>query len=482
MKSWSKLAVLLGAITWSGMARAQAPDATNGQPWISDRALGEGPGIRVGDFELHPGLAAEFGYDSNFFQRADSEIERDTMGPVIDTLRLRITPSLTLRNLDRRASLAPGERGAPPKIKFQLAADAAYNEFFALDSRYTSMLNRQRRLSGGAGADLVLLPERPWSVDTRVAYRRTVEPSNLGSLAGDFDRHTLGAGAGFTWRPGGGLFEWRFVGYDLRATFFEDTGFDSFNNLDHRFETRGRWKFLPRSALVYDAHYQLIRYTGDALGTPPAGPRNRLTDQNNGDIIRARAGYSGLLTPRLGVTALGGWAASFYDQRIQPSLNFDDFIAHAELTWFLNAQPRLQPGFASVGLSSIAVGYDRNFLNGYLGNFYQRDRGYAAVTYSFAGRFVSALSGGLSHISYPDFSLAPLPNEPRFTRPGFSENRIDAMFFGEYRPAPTVGINTTVRYDRNFSQVVPFSETDPDIGDDLSFQRWSVFLGARWFM
>src|SRR5690606_21891147 len=173
MKSWSKLAVLLGAITWSGMARAQAPDATNGRPWVSDRARGEGhagipdrargagPGIRVGDFELHPGRGAEFGDDSNFFQRAGSEIERDTMGPVIDTLRLRITPSLTLRNLDRRASLAPGERGAPPKIKFQLAADAAYNEFLALDSRYTSLLIRHRRPPVGAGADLVPLPDRP---------------------------------------------------------------------------------------------------------------------------------------------------------------------------------------------------------------------------------------------------------------------------------------------------------------------------------
>lgn len=482
MKSWSKFAALFGALVWSGSAHAQVRDAVNWQPWIADRALGEGPGIRAGDLELHPGLAAEFGYDSNFFQRADSEIERESIGPVIDTLRLRITPSLTLRNLDRRANLAPGERGAPPKIKFQVEADAAYNEFFALDSQYTEMLNRQRRLSGGVGADLVLLPERPWSVDTHGLYRRTVEPSNLGALVGDFDRHTIRAGAGLTWRPGGGLFEWRFVGYDLRATLFEDAGFDSFNNLDHRIETRGRWRFLPRSALVYDAHYQMIRYTGESITAAPASPRTRLTDQNGGDIVRARLGYSGLLTNRFGLTAVGGWAASFYDQRVLPSRNFDDFIANAELKWFLTAQPRLQPGFAPVGLSAIAVGYDRDFINGYLGNFFQRDRGYATMSYFVGGRFLTTLSGGLSHINYTDFSLAPIPGEPRFTRPGFSENRIDGMFFGEYRPTATVGINTTVRYDRSFSQVVPFSETNPNIGDDLSFQRWSIFLGARWFM
>lgn len=482
MNSSLKIAALLGALAWSSTAAAQTRDAVNWQPWIADRALGEGPGIRTGDFEWHPGVAAEFGYDSNFFQRADSQVERDSIGPIVDPLRLRITPSLTLRTLDRRAELAPGERGAPPKLRFQLAADAAYNEFFAIDPEFEDVLNRQRRLSGGVGADLVLLPERPWSVDTHALYRRTVEPSNLGSLVGDFDRHTLNAGGGLTWRPGGGLFEWRFIGYDLRATFFEDAGFDSFNNLDHRFETQGRWRFLPRSALVYDAHYQLIRYTGDAITEAPAGPRVRLTDQNGGDIVRARVGYNGLLTNRFGFTALGGWAASFYENRVAPSRNFDNFIAHAELKWFLTAQPRLQPGFAPIGLSTVAIGYDRNFLNGYLGNFFQRDRGYAAMNYFIGGRVLTSLSGGISHISYPDFSLAPIPGEPRFVRPGFSENRIDATVFAEYRPMATVGFNTTFRYDRNFSQVVPFSPTDPTVGDDLSFQRWSIFIGARYFL
>lgn len=482
MTSRLRLLALLGALTWSGGAFGQAPDAVNWQPWIADRALGEGVGVRAGDFELHPGLAAEFGYDSNYFQRADSQVERQSIGPVIDAFRLRITPSLTLRTLDRRAELAPGQRGAPPKLKFELAADAAFNEFFALNSADSETLNRQRRLSGGAGADLVLLPERPWSIDAHGLYRRIVEPSNFGALVGDFDRHVVNAGAGITWRPGGGLFEWRFVGYDLRATFFEDSGFESFNNLDHRLETRGRWKFLPRSALVYEGVYQFIRYTGEALAVAPPGPTVRLTDQNGGDIIRARAGYSGLITNRFGVTALGGWAASFYEDRVPPSPNFDDFIARAELQWYLNVEPRLQPGYAPVGLSTIALGYDRDYFNGYLGNFFRRDRGFVRVNYFIGGRVLTTLTGGLSHIDYPAFSLAPTPGEARFVQPGFGENRIDATFFGEYRPAPTVGINLTVRYDRNFSQVIPFSQTIPNFGDDLSFQRWSIFVGGRWFL
>lgn len=478
---WLKFAALLGATMWSGVAQAQS-DAVNSQPWIADRALGEGAGIRTGNFELHPGVAAEFGYDSNFFQRADSEIERQSIGPVIDAFRLRVTPSLSLRTLDRRASMGPGDPGEPPKLRFQLGSYAAYNEFFALDSQYSDALNRQRRLSGGINADLVLLPQRPWSVDVHGGYRRIVEPSNLGSLRGDFDRHFVNAKAGLTWRPGGGLFDWRLVGYELRSTFFEDSGFRAFNNLDHRFDTQGRWKFFPRSALIYDARFQMIRYTGEALTVAPSGPRARLTDQNGGNMIRARLGYAGLLSNRFGVTATGGWAASFYEDRVPPSRNYDDFIAQAEIRWFLTAQPQLQPGTAPVGLSSIAIGYHRDFLNGYLGNFFRQDRGYANVDYFIGGRVLTRLSGGISHNAYPDFSLAPIPGEPRFVRPGFSENRIDAMFFGEYRVTETIGINTTLRYDRSFSQVIPFSPVNPNIGDDLSFQRWTVFLGTRWFM
>ena len=40
------------------------------QAWLEDRAYAEGMGIKAGEWELHPGVAGEFGYDSNFFQRA----------------------------------------------------------------------------------------------------------------------------------------------------------------------------------------------------------------------------------------------------------------------------------------------------------------------------------------------------------------------------------------------------------------------------
>src|SRR5438309_1416749 len=68
------------------------------QMWLKDRRYGEGVGIRTGDLELHPGIAGEFGYDSNYFLRSD----RDDGEKPVDTLRLRITPSFSLSTISQQ--------------------------------------------------------------------------------------------------------------------------------------------------------------------------------------------------------------------------------------------------------------------------------------------------------------------------------------------------------------------------------------------
>jgi hypothetical protein len=457
MKSRLFFAALLGATVCSGTAWAQS------QPWLSDRDVGQGIGIQAGTFELHPGISAEFGYDSNYFQRADSEIEEANTGPVVGTARLRVTPSFTMRTLSRRLQEGSGATNAPPTYDLALSADLTGNVFFAEE------LRDEANIQGGIGADLVLLPQRPWSFDLHGDYRRIVDPSNLAGFVNSYNRSSVMGGAGITWSPGGGLFQWRLVGYEMRATLFEEENYQLFNNLDHRIETRGRWVFFPRSALVFDGQYRLIRYTTQ-------------TDMNDGDLVRARLGYNGLITNRLGFLAMGGWAASFYDDKVQPSEDYDSFVIDAELTWYLTAQPKLQPGSAPVGLSTVAIGFNRDFNNSYLGNFYRRDRGYGNFTYFVGGQFVLTLEAGLAQISYPNYSIANVDGPGRLVQEGFSEDRVDARIFGEYRPTDSIGINGTISYDQNLSKVIPLSSTDPLIADDLDFARWQAFLGARWFL
>jgi hypothetical protein len=124
-----------------------------------------------------------------------------------------------------------------------------------------------------------------------------------------------------------------------------------------------------------------------------------------------------------------------------------------------------------VGLSSIAIGYVRNYQDSYYGDFYRRDRGYATLEYFVGGNVLTSLSGGLSRYTYPAVSNPPFPS--------FGETRVDALFFGEYRLSDSFGINTTLRYDADLTKTqIPQGTTV----DHLDFSRFQAWLGARYFL
>jgi len=62
--------------------------------WLPDRAYTEGPGIRVGDLELHPGVAVRGGYNTNIYLQPDT-----ALSPARGTPILAVTPHLNLTTL-----------------------------------------------------------------------------------------------------------------------------------------------------------------------------------------------------------------------------------------------------------------------------------------------------------------------------------------------------------------------------------------------
>jgi hypothetical protein len=433
--------------------------ASGQQPWTADRRYGEGIGIRTGDVELHPGVSGEFGYDSNYFQRSPDE------GPV-SALRLRVTPSFSLSTIGAQRREAAG-LGEPPKVNFRTGLYVSYNELFG-----SSEVSAQRHFAAGADLKLDVMPERPWGFDAYGNLVRTVEPNNQGQADYFFDRDALSVGAGINWRPGGGLFEWR-LGYELRYNFFERPNFNNLTNAQHVINTRGRWRFLPRTALIYDAEYAFIRYL--------VGP----TPHNSGDRLQARLGLNGLVSNHFALLAMGGWAQSYYiPTGVDQARNYDGFVAHAELKWFLIPQLTLEPTAAPVGLSSIAVGYIRQYDNSYLGDFQRSDKGYVNFEYFIGGTVLLSMQGDYTHISYPtsfdtNGQLAP----------SFGENRAHIQLYGEYRVSDTIGINSTLGYDANLTKNrVPTNSLDRVCSrrfstcDQTWFSRFRAWIGARWFM
>lgn len=456
--SLATLAALLLTIAAPLTARAQ------GRPWISDRAYGEGIGIRVGDLELHPGVAAEVGYDSNYFQRSGDE---DSPGeyPVYSAYRLRVTPSLMASTLGPQRRAQDGATASVPKLNFRGGVFASYNEMFGSASEID--ISNQRNLEAGANAAVDILPRSPVGVDFRADYVRTIQPSNDPAIDAAWNRDTMHGGAGVTFRPGGGLFDWR-AGYDFTYNYFERLQFHSLNNAQHTFNTRGRWRFYPKTALVYDAQTTLLRYTFNNA------PRN------NGQTIQSRLGVNGLVSNRFSLLALVGWAASYYEPTAAPVLgNYDGLVAHGEIKWFALPQPKLQPTDATVGLSSIALGYVRDYVQSYLADYYRRDRGYLSASYFIGGRYLVDAQAGYSRITHPSFQRYGVDYD------GVAEDRADVQVFAEYRLSDSFGVNTTLRYDASLDNTVvaaPGASAGNGAWDNLAFTRFAAWLGVRYFL
>ena len=452
MRFRALLATSLVVATVSLSASAQ------NQPWIKDRRYAEGIGYRAGNLEIHPGVSAELGYDSNYFLRADDE------GSKISVMRLRVTPSLSLSTLGAQRREGGGD---PPKLNFRAGTFLSYNKLFATDSKNSDAVSdNDNVVNAGVNFSLDVLPQKPLGFDLHGDFVRTAEPSNniVEDLA--FNRDSVRLGAGVNWRPGGGLFEWR-VGYELVYNFFEKDAYTNLNNYQNSLVTRGRWRFLPRTALVYDGKVGFLRYT-DATSV-----------DHNAQTVNSKIGVNGLVTHHFSMLAMAGWAASFYDTGGGvPVHNYDGPVGQAELKWFLLPQPSLAPDQATVGLSSIALGYVRDYTNSYLSDFYRRDRGYTNFSYFVAGAFLVSLEGGYSYLTHsPTYFATGAPRKG-----SFGQHRADATLFAEYRPSDSIGINTTLRYDGSLGNERIQLDPAGTAQDNLQYNRYELWVGARWFM
>ncbi len=471
-------AALAMLITRAASAQPQYTAQSDSPQWLKDRRYNEGAGIRAGDLELHPGIAGEFGYDSNYLLRStQSGVDNGPpTAPPIPALEFRLTPSLYVSTLSGQRREGDLVRSAPP-VAFRGGVNFTYWELIGISSDPAASaaqndLSKDRDVSGAADARLDILPERPFGASVFASYSRVAQPSTTSADPNfSFDRDNVGAGAELVVQPGGGTLDWRF-GYQFSDILFENSDGAGFDNLTHEASTRGRWKFRPRTSLVYDATLRFISYTNESQA------------QQNGLVnsmpLRARLGLNGLISDRFAATVLAGYGASFYDHALNPP-QYDSVIGQAELKWFLAASPGIANATdLGLTLSSLALGYTRDFQNSYLGNYYGSDRGYLKFYYFFAGRALATLEGGVGAVEYP--KIQNFTGTPAIRHAPFTDVRADVTLFSEYRFTDSFGLNGTFRYTQNFSNA-EILEPAPSTGlFAMSWQRIEAYLGVRWFM
>jgi len=466
----------IGTLTTS---RADAQTALTGASpsagWLRDSRVAAGSGIQAGDFELHPGFGGEIGYDSNWFLRSFRSAPNVVNGNPTDAAILRLTPSIGINT--RQPPNTTGAPSPPSPFFFGAGASATYMEFFGNDE-----IRKQRNVSGGIQASAQFNRGRPIGFDVFAAYSRLIQPTAVGNPDLSFNRSDVTGGGGITMVPGGGTLDMR-AGYQFYGALFEDSIAVPYTNTTHELSFRDRWRFRPRTALFSDTTLRFINY--------PNADR-AVNFLNDSTPLRTRFGLTGLVTDRLGALVAAGYGATFFKDRGVAAPQYDSINAQAELTWYLSSNPGAsEPGQVTLLLSTISIGYTRDFQNSLLSNFYTSNKGYAALNYFFGPKFVMQLAGSFQDLEYPAPFLTtaagpqPVPGVGEFTN-----YRVQGGFFAEYRLIDTVGLNASVSYDQMISNtqlpesvvVAPGGAAGAGSVYDLAYRRFQAFIGARWFL
>lgn len=456
-------------LTYSSSASAQG--------WLADRRFTEGPGIRTGDLELHPGIGGEVGYDSNWFLRSHTEGPNIVNGPPAlpprDAAIFRITPSFYVTTLGQQRLTDGGTASVMPRVISFRGGASATGRFFIGEE-----MSRQHNVGIASDARLDINQGRPIGAGIFAAYNRLIQPQVLADPNLSFNRSDLRGGGELVFIPGGGTLDLR-GGYQIMAALFEESNGVPYSSITHEISAKNRWRFRPRTALFSETSLRFINY--------PYAERasNYLNDSTP---LRTRFGLTGLVTDRIGTLIAAGYGATFFQNPEAPSSRqYDSVNAQVEGTYYLSQGGGAdEPGKATLLLSTVSLGFLRDFQTSLLANYYNTNKIYGRLEYWFGGRVVLRFDAFGDLLEYPPaFYNAGAGVPPVQVTGDFTNIRVGGGFFAEYRFTSSFGINTTIDYVQQFSDtqlpsgVVP-GTTTPGVYD-LNYRRFQAFLGARYF-
>jgi hypothetical protein len=422
------------------------------QDWLADRDRAEGRGIRLGNFELHPGIGAEIGYDSNVFL---SESENEESSAV-----LRVAPHIYLSTLS-------GERlrGEVPRYTLRAGANGSLRHYFATEAGTDMAVGQDLTFAWNA--------TQIFRLEIFDAFARSIdpftEPAAPSPGQGDisYARDQLGVGMRLQLSTPGQLIKVG-VGYRFDIDYFEDNRFAGNTSLTHTISADDSWEFLPKTALFWNGNVQFQGYTDPELA---------VGERNDSTIVSSKIGINGALTQRVGFTVAGGYSAGFYAD----DKDFENPIVQVELRW--KPQENLL----------WALGYDRETNSSFQGNFANMDRVKTELQGMFGGVFLAAANVELTFVNFG--SDAELGNPER------DDVHLMSRLTGEYRIVDWFAITGQLGYLQNFTDYEyalddpdepdlpingtfddPLGSDPPGALDEAAYKRFEAWLGVRAFL
>lgn len=428
--------------------------------WLPDRQYSEGPGFRVGELELHPGVAIRGGYDTNVF-RSDGDATPVRGAPV-----LAITPHLYMSTETAQRAVQGEDRPTTPRfLAFRGGIAATYLQYFITDG--------PRNVGVDTDLFLAVAQGRPVELNVKAAYVRNVAPFT--ESAGDRSAYifdTVDPSLRLKFNSKSGVLS-GYVGFAPRYTHYESGTFDYLNNIQHGVEAGAAWRFLPSTALIYDARVGVQKYLNLSAAS------EELLLYSNNQSLSTRLGINGALTNSIALRVLVGYAAGFYKNRALDE--YENVIGEAVLSY-------------SFGVHTWDLGYQRDVTTSPLGAWLQSDRGFTKLRFVLANRFSLGFEAGVAHSNYGSL-LRVLPegaDDPDGVDDGITglgkngdrtreDIRLDGAVRAEYRVTNWLAfmLDFTVQsvltdFDYELSRV-----DDRVIADPAKYTAMQVFGGVR---
>jgi hypothetical protein len=370
------------AQTQGAVQQGEVSIGYQGLPYKASNESSTGVNLAEGML-LHLGAGVEAGYDSNVFYSSPSDT-----GGVISSGIIRVTTFGELTNSTRDATVAR------PSVAYSLRAGLVYR-LYTSDNPDVEKYRSAFMPTAGLGLGTT---SGHWSFQLTDSFIRMEDPPYAaisGSTAGSapITRDSNLASVQAQWSPGGGRISGTLRYNNTIDVFEQDSGFSYASSLSHQLVLDLSWKWLPKTALFFEASQGWITYLNSTSDAEMAA----LMDgrKSSSYPLRIYVGLRGLITQKMSAMVALGYIDAFYASGTSNSGFLGSTYADAQISY----SPSL--------LNRLTVGFHQDIVNSVISNFYYESAGYASYVQQFAGRVALDLSGRLSHRIYEDLLFDP---------------------------------------------------------------------------
>lgn len=423
------------------------------QSWLPDRQYTEGPGLRAGNLEIHPGVAARFGWDSNVFKSDGDNNRRVPSGVAV------ATPYVAIATLGKQRRTDSGEPDNPGKVAFRAGVDGSIM-YYTNDAATA----RATFLDLGGEFALEILPQQPFSLELGADYVRSTRPftENVGDVDGNsYLRHMLRPNARVSFGTRGRVLG-GYVGIRPNIELFGSDAFDFLDNQTYSPEAGASWKFFPHTALLWDLGVDLRNYSNVNAIAGSAGTTARRSDLNR---VATRMGINGAITNRFAARVLLGYATVLVDDAVLSDIQ--TFVGEANFVFHFGPQ------------YEISFGYNRDVVPAHTGAWRQHDRGMLGAKALFGGAFQLAANVSVEHAKFGDMLAQDLTSLGNNSVTERKDLLTRAALRLEYRATDWLAIMADLTAEIDSTDFEFKNEADAASPDPANYTDLEVFGGIR---